>query len=155
MDLNTFKIEQINGRIDLRNSANNVIQAFFDENSTEVTDLVVAEFVIVTQLETTNPINEGPIPIDRMTLVTQTPLGVIPYGLRINTYSKGQSLSVAADGIVVVLEAEAAIARGAEVEYNPATQQVRTLAAGTKVGISNYDIATATGDLIRILIAIG
>ncbi len=154
MALNVFKIEQIKGRIDLRNSANNVIQAFFDENSTEVTDLVVGEFVIFTQTQTTNPINEGPIPIDRMTDTAQTPLGVIPYGLRINTYAKGEDLSVAADGMVVVLETEAAIARGASVEYNPATQQVRTLAAGTKVGEA-FDVATAVGDLIRIKIAIG
>ena len=58
MTLNAFKIEQINGRIDLRNSANNVIQAFYDELSAELTDLVVGEFVIVTQTVTTNPINE-------------------------------------------------------------------------------------------------
>jgi len=154
MALNVIKQEQVKGMIDLRNSANNNISVFYDENSVETTDLVVAEFVVVTQTQTAFPVNTGPIPVDRMTVNTQIPLGVIPFNRRINQYSKGQSLTVSSDGMVVQLEANAAIARGANVEYDPTSQQVLTQSGGTKVGEA-LDIAVAQNDIIRIKIAIG
>ena len=77
--------------------------------------------------------------------------GFVPYEVKKNSYAAGDFIRVAASYGVMKMEASAAIARFADLEVVVAGKKVATQATGTVIGKA-LDIATADGDLIRVLI---
>jgi hypothetical protein len=84
---------------------------------------------------------------------TDAIFGFIPYSVKKNEYIANDWVKIALNMEVMWMEAGAAIARGAYVEYDVATVKVITSAGvNTVVGIA-LDKAAADADLIRVLIA--
>jgi len=79
-------------------------------------------------------------------------LGFVVHNFKKGSYEAGEALEIAIKGTIMYMTAGAAIARGAEVEYDVSEEKVIT-EAGTnpKVGWA-LDKAAADGDLIRVYI---
>lgn len=83
---------------------------------------------------------------------TDVIFGFVPYNIKTTTYDANEPVKVAGEGTFMHMEANAAIARGAQLGYVVANQRVATAAAlDTIIGVA-YDKATAQGDLIRVKI---
>jgi hypothetical protein len=80
--------------------------------------------------------------------------GVVQYeAVKKNGYVAGEHLTIASLGTEITMEASAAIARGAKVEYVPTGAKVATLTTGKAIGIATTK-AAANGDLIKVLILV-
>ena len=94
----------------------------------------------------------GQTTVEKVALATDDMFGFIVYSIRKNSYVAGDYVNVAFTDAVMFMEASAAIASGAPVQYDPTTSKIATQAAGnTTVGIA-LQKATSTGDLIPVLI---
>tara|TARA_R110000851_G_scaffold306239_5_gene464510 strand:- start:4073 stop:4519 length:447 start_codon:yes stop_codon:yes gene_type:complete len=91
------------------------------------------------------------IVITAVTATTDAVYGFVPYSLKTSSYLSEDNLKVSGDEAVMHMEAGAAIARGAELEFVVTGSKVQTQATGTVVGIA-LDKATADGDIIRVQI---
>jgi hypothetical protein len=78
-------------------------------------------------------------------------LGFLPFEVKKNSYVAGDFIRLAATQCIMIMEASAAIARGASVEIEPTGIKVATLTTGTLVGVA-LDKAASNGDLIRVAI---
>lgn len=92
------------------------------------------------------------IPVIKAAAITDEIFGFITYNVRTSEYVALDQVKVAKTGDVMLMEASAAIARGADLEIVIAGNKVATQATGTTVGVA-LDKAAADGDLIRVLIA--
>lgn len=77
--------------------------------------------------------------------------GFLPFEVKKNSYVAGDFIRLAATQCIMIMEASAAIARGASVEIVPTGIKVATLTTGTLVGVA-LDKAASNGDLIRVAI---
>lgn len=93
------------------------------------------------------------LPVENVAAVTNAIFGFIPYSTKTNEYVAGDSVKVAKNGDVMVMEASAAIARGAALEIIISGNKVVTKTSGTTIGVA-LDKAAADGDLIRVLITV-
>lgn len=91
------------------------------------------------------------IMVDLATLADDDIFGFAPYEVKTNSYVAGDFIRAASFFSVMKMEASAAIARGADLEIVPTGNKVATNSGGTSIGRA-LDIATADGDLIRVLI---
>jgi len=91
------------------------------------------------------------IVVDLAILATDDIFGFLPLEVKRNEFLAGSLIRCAINLSVMVMEASAAIARGADLEIVPTGVKVATKAAGTSIGRA-LDKATADGDLIRVLI---
>lgn len=85
------------------------------------------------------------------TATTDAIFGFVPSNVKTDSYAAQAALKVSGAGTVMVMEASAAIAAGAQLEYVPTGQKVATVNTGTVIGRA-LTPATADGDLIRVLI---
>ncbi len=113
--------------------------------STETTALVPAQPVKLSDTAS------GQMVVTAITAVTDSVFGFIPLNVRIDSYAALDNVKIATSGSVMMMEASAAIARGATVEAIIAGQKVVTKTTGTALGTA-LDKATADGDLIRVAI---
>ena len=91
------------------------------------------------------------IVVDLATLAADDIFGFLPLETKTNEFTAGNLIRCASFMSVMVMEASAAIARGADLEILPAGVKVVTKAAGTSIGRA-LGKAAADGDLIRVLI---
>jgi len=91
------------------------------------------------------------IVVDLATLAADDIFGFMPLEIKKTDFVAGDLIRCAINLSVVVMEASAAIARGADLEIVPTGVKVVTNAGGTSIGRA-LDKATADGDLIRVLI---
>lgn len=88
-----------------------------------------------------------------MTADTDKPFGVVVRNLK-GAPSAGEMIELARNGSVITVEAGAAIARGADVEYDVSEVKVITAAGTNQVLGVALDKAAADGDLIRVEVGI-
>lgn len=95
----------------------------------------------------------GPqIVVEKVTdVINDTFFGFIPYEVRTNEHTALAQVKAVGNGEVMLMEASAAIARGAQVEYNLTGDKVTTKTTGATIGVA-LDKAAADGDLIRVKI---
>jgi hypothetical protein len=92
--------------------------------------------------------------VDLVTAANDTKIfGFLPFEVKKNSYVAGDFIRLAATQCIMIMEASAAIARGASVEIVPTGIKVATLTTGTLVGVA-LDKAAANGDLIRVAIKV-
>lgn len=91
------------------------------------------------------------ITVDLATAASDDIFGFLPYEVKTNSPAAGDFVRVAFGDSVMLMEASAAIARGADLEILPAGNKVVTQSTGTSIGRA-LDKAAADGDLIRVLI---
>ena len=113
--------------------------------STEATALVPAQPVKLSDTAS------GTIVVTAITATTDKVFGFIPNNVKKDSYPALDMVKVATSGSIMIMEASAAIARGATVEPVIAGQKVATKTTGTSIGTA-LDKATASGDLIRVAI---
>ena len=93
------------------------------------------------------------IPVVKAALTTDAIFGFVTFNVRTDEYVALDQVKVAKTNDIMLMEASAAIARGASLEYVVTGQKVATKATGTTIGVA-LDKAAADGDLIRVLITI-
>lgn len=94
----------------------------------------------------------GKIRVEEATALSSDIFGFVPYDVIENERNANEAVKVAFNDCVMVMEASAAIASGAELQFDPATKKVATLVSGnTKVGYA-LGKASADKDLINVLI---
>lgn len=93
------------------------------------------------------------LPVAAAAATTDDIFGFIPYNVKTNEYVAEDNIKIAKRNDVIVLEAGAAIARGADLEAVITGSKVQTQATGTVIGKA-LDKATADGDLIRVLLTV-
>ena len=99
----------------------------------------------------------GDKPAVAIAAASDTPFGVVQYEAKKNsyTYAAGadNSITIASFASVIKLEASAAIAAGAKVEYVPTGAKVVTNSTGVAFGKA-LDKATASGDIIKVMVLV-
>lgn len=95
----------------------------------------------------------GQIPVVKAAATTNAIFGFITYNVRTSEYVALDQVKIAKKGDIMIMEAGAAIARGADLEVVITGNKVQTQATGTTIGTA-LDKAAADGDLIRVLIDI-
>lgn len=91
------------------------------------------------------------LPILAATATTDKIFGFIPHNVKTDGYSALDQVKIARAGDVIFLEAAAAIARGASLEFVVTGNKVQTQTTGSLVGVA-LDKAAADGDLIKVLL---
>lgn len=110
-------------------------------------DLTVGQAVLIKDVG-------GPqIPVEEIAAVTDKIFGFVTYNVRTETYAAQDSVKIAKNGDVMIMEASAAIARGALLEVIISGNRVVTKTSGTTIGQA-LDKAAADGDFIRVLITV-
>ena len=83
---------------------------------------------------------------------TDKHFGVVRYNIKDASFAAGAVCEVAGGGSVIVMEAGAAIARGANVMYAANQKVVTAATTGNIIVGMALDAATADGSLIRVLL---
>jgi len=95
----------------------------------------------------------GPVIIvEQVDADTDDIFGFVPYSVKKNEYVANDMIKIAFDNTVMIMEAGAAIARGADVEFAVASIKVITSAGVNKVVGKCLSKAAADGDLVAVLI---
>lgn len=91
------------------------------------------------------------VPVVKAAEQAGKPYGVVGFNPINSVYNVGDKITLAESGSSIFLVAEAAIAVGAELEFNPATRKVQTAATANaaKIGIAET-AATADGDYVQV-----
>lgn len=92
------------------------------------------------------------IVIEAADALTDDVFGFVPYNVKKNEYVAGEFIKVALDNCAMYMEASAAIAQGANIQADPATQKVATAVAPNLATGKALTKASADGDLIVVLI---
>ena len=85
-------------------------------------------------------------------LVTEVPLGFVIYTSKKSSFTAGDICEVALVGSIIYAEAEAAVARGASLEFVATGTKVKTNAGTNPISAVALDKAATDGDLIRIMV---
>lgn len=94
----------------------------------------------------------GPQTLVDLAAVTDTPLGVVAWNAKKNTYAAGDVVQVLCVGSHVFLETGAAVSRGARLKFT--TSSIVTTHAATNAIIGKaWGQAAASGDVIEVEIA--
>lgn len=118
-------------------------QAYTEDNA----KLVVGDFVKLKDV-----VNVSTPVVEKISATTDEPFGVIAYNAVKNEFENGDMLTVCSDYTILALEASAAISAGSKVMPVIAEQKVATATATNyAIGIA-LQKASATGDLIDVLI---
>lgn len=138
---NQFTQTQAKGQLD-RHLNSNIIPVQIDPASSEADDsFIPGNFVKFADVA-------GGLPVVDIAVNADTDkAGVIFLVRKKNEYSPGDRLEIAFNDCFIAMEVSAAIAAGADVEWDEATNKIRTLAAGSRVGVA-WTKAAADGDLI-------
>lgn len=139
---NQFNQTPVKGQRDLTNGVDNVFSAIIA--STETATLQNG-----TGVDFVN--NANPLPNVIATAADTTlPAGFILRNPKDVSFVAGDRVEIAGTGTVIYLEAGAAIARGAQVEYDASEGKVITSAGTNPVVGRAFDAAAADGDLLRV-----
>lgn len=139
---NSFTIDPVKGQLDLDpNFGTYSCQVSTNEAGT----VTPAEAVVLEDAAGEQ------IPVLAATATTDAIFGFVTQNFKVNEYTALDQIKIAGDGTIMHMEAAAAVARGAELEYVVSGKKVQTQATGTTIGIA-LDKAAADGDLIRVLI---
>lgn len=140
---NQFGMTAEKGQVDLSFATNNVLSCI--HLATENTALVAGQAVKIVD-------NYSGVPtVEATDTIGETPFGFVTYNIKDADYKGGARLSVALRGTAMHMTASAAIARGAKVQYDPATGKVATATTGAVIGWA-LDKAGADNALIRVVI---
>jgi hypothetical protein len=141
-ELNQFEQSQVKGLLDLGFNAN-ILNA--QVKSSSVNTLVGGSAVVLQD-------EAGKImTVDKAGATTDDIIGVVLYEVKKSSFVANDFVRVAFANSVVVMEASAAIAKGADVEVVLSGDKIATKTTGTTIGRA-LDKASADGDLIRVLI---
>lgn len=97
--------------------------------------------------------NSATILVDLCTAVSDQMIGFVIRSIKHASFTAGDALEIAMEDSVVLLEAYGAITRGNKVEWYPAGRQVQYCHGVNSAVGTALDVASATGDLIRVLLA--
>jgi hypothetical protein len=140
---NQFNITNIVGALTLLQN-NNILSGLVDAN--ESGTLVPGNAVLMKDVASKIP------KFELATAKTDDIFGFIPSDIRTSEYVLNEPIKVAFNDCVMLMEASAAIAGGADLQYDPATNKVATrVAPNTTIG-KCLDKAAADGDMVRVLI---
>lgn len=150
LNMNQFSQNKIVGQIDLQTNPNPAIYSERIDPDSAGADIVSGTGVKLVDGGANDP---GGVPlIDERALDTDAIEGVIVQSTQQGKFQPEDIVEVAGKGAVVIMEASAAVLRGASVALVLATPgQVVTRTTETILGVS-LDKATALGDLIRVRI---
>lgn len=116
--------------------------------STETATITAAEAVKIVN-------TAGPsIPVENLAAATDDIFGFVPFLSRQNEHVANDRLEIATmgSGVIMIMEAGAAIARGASVEYQITDKKVITSAGTNNIVGHCLDVAAADGDLVRVIL---
>lgn len=131
------------GYVDLNAGINNVLTCVHLAGQT--TPLVAGQAVKLAD-------NYTAIPSVQASAITEVAFGVVTVNVKDKDVPAEARVEIARTGTTVFMVASAAIARGADVQYNPATNKVATRATtGATLGQA-LDKAAADGDIIRVTV---
>ncbi len=130
------------GFLDLQTNGANVVTAI--HLSGQATPLVLGQPVKLVD-------NSTPIPSVQASAIGEIAWGVVVRNFKRANFPAEMPMEIARTGSVIYLQASGAIARGASVQYDPATNKVATKAAGAVLGQA-FDKAVAADDIIRVTI---
>jgi predicted RecA/RadA family phage recombinase len=140
---NQFRQTTDVGYLDLQTGLNNVLTCV--HLADEATPLVPGNTVKLAD-------NFTAIPSVEASAITEVAFGVAVRNLKDADFPAEARLEIAREGTVMFMMASAAIARGAEVQYNPTTNKVATQAStNATLGVA-LDKAAADTDIIRVII---
>jgi predicted RecA/RadA family phage recombinase len=91
--------------------------------------------------------------VDLCTVVSDQMIGFVIRNPKKASYVAGDALEIAMENSVILLEAYGTINRGNKVEWYPTGKQVKQNAGVNSAVGTALDVAAATGDLIRVLLA--
>lgn len=147
LNQNQFALQVILGMVDMRYSSNTIAAQV---DSTQATGLVPGQAVKMVD-------SSGGVPkVIACAANSDEVLGFVNYDIKTVSFDANEPVEISLAGNVMYLQATAAIARGAQVQLDV------SIAGGVtaKVGSSGADIlgwaldkASASGDLIRVMIA--
>lgn len=151
LNLNQFTQTPVVGMLDPACNPNpSVMQVRFNPGATSTLRIQAGEGVVLSDLGASD-VNGVPIVIQRATNATAI-YGVKVYDTKKGEIEPGEVFSVAMEGSTIVMEASAAIVRGALVALVIASKgKVVTRTTEEILGIA-LDKAAADGDLIRVKI---
>jgi hypothetical protein len=89
-----------------------------------------------------------------VTVTTDKIYGFVPYTAKRTTFTADSDVRVVLANAVIVMEAAAAIAVGAQLEYVVTGNKVQTKSTGTLIGTA-LQVASEAGDLIKVEVKIG
>jgi len=141
-ELNQFSQTTEKGILDLAFNPN-VLNAKVASGSS---DTLVGGSVVVIQDEAGSIVT-----VDKAAAITNDIFGVVLYEVKKSSFVADDFVRVAFANSVVIMEASAAIAKGAAVEAVLTGDKIATQSSGTTIGRA-LDKATADGDLVRVLI---
>lgn len=145
-NLNQFAMTQTKGAVDLKAGNYNIISAAI--SASETGTLVPGQAVKIED-------SAGGLPkVLALALATDSTFGFIARVLKQSEFEAKDVVEVALDGSIMVMEAGAAIARGAAVEVSLTGNKVITSAGVNNIVGVALDKAAADGDLIRVMIKI-
>ena len=140
---NQFNVTAEKGMLTLLPNSN-VFNCKIDEN--ESATLVPGDPVKIKDVA-------GPqIVVEKAAAATDAILGFVCRSIKQSEYVAEDTVQVAFENCVMVMEADAAIARGAVLEVDPSTSKVDTHGGTNRIVGYALDKAAADGDLIRVLI---
>lgn len=141
LSTNQFRQFPIVGSPDLQNGQGNVHNAVVA--GTQATPLVAGDTVKRVDVA-------SPLPVIEAAAIGDVAWGVVVRTVKDQDFPAEERLSVARRGTIVYMEASAAIAVGAAVQYDPATNKIATKASTNGIVGQAYDKALADGDVIRV-----
>lgn len=143
LNVNQFRQSTVKGQPDLQAGVDNIIACVV--GSGQATALVAGQTVIQSDVS-------SHIPTVTAAVIASVAFGVVIRNLKDQDFPASSRVEVARSGTVVYMEASAAIAAGADVQYNPATHKIATKTSTNGIVGQALDKATADGDLIRVVI---
>jgi hypothetical protein len=140
---NQFRQTPEVGDLDLQSGINHVVSCV--HLAGQSTPLVAGQAVKVAD-------NYTAIPSVQATTIAEVAFGVAVRSLKDANYAAEDILEVARVGCYMQMQASSAIARGADVQYDPATNKVATKTSTNAILGQAYDKAGANNDIIRVYI---
>lgn len=131
------------GYTDLNAGVNNILTCVHLAGQT--TPLVAGQTVKLVD-------NLTAVPSVEAAAIADVAFGVVTVNIKDQDFPAEARLEVGRVGTVVFMKASAAIARGANVQYDPATGKIATKASTNGIVGQALDKATADGDIIRVTI---
>lgn len=140
---NQFKQRSAVGQVDLQAGIDNIIACV--HLAGEANALVAGQTVVQEDVF-------SKIPTVSAATISEVPFGVVVRNIKDHEYAADEVLEVARFGVTMYMEASAAIAAGADVQYDPTTGKVATKTSTNGIVGQALDKAGADGDLIRVTI---
>lgn len=131
------------GYIDLQTNGANVVSA--THLAGQSTPLVAGQAVKLVD-------NFTDIPSVQASTIAEVAWGVVVANLKDANFQAQETLEVARVNTIMWMKASAAIARGASVQYDPATNKVALKVSTNGILGQAFDKAAADGDIIRVII---